>query len=137
MEVWHDILEIRAVVDRYATAIDERDWELVRSCFTEDCHADYGRSGSWVGREVFVTALDEMHRDIGPTMHRMSNHDVRVDGDTAVATSYLDALLRVEHRGYTLVHVVARYADDLSRTADGWRIRRRRCETYLWRREEG
>jgi len=135
VEVWHDVLEIRAVIDRYATAVDRRDWELARTCFTEDCTADYGRSGSWAGREVLVTALDDMHRDLGPTMHRITNHDVQVDGDTATATSYLDAMLQVEHRGFDLLHVLGRYSDLLVRTEDGWRISVRRVDTYLFRRE--
>ena len=135
MEVWHDVLEIRTVIDRYATAIDRRDWDLARTCFTDDCTADYGRAGSWDGREAFVSGLDEMHRDVGLTMHRITNHDVHVDGDRATATSYVDALLRVEHRGFNLLHVVASYDDELVRTVEGWRICARRCETYSWRRE--
>ena len=135
MESWHDILGIRAVIDRYAAGVDQRDWELVRQCFTEDCRADYGQAGAWTSREPFVAWLDEIHRDVGPTMHRMSNHDVRVDGDSATATSYLDALLHVEHRGFDLLHVVAVYRDGLTRTDDGWRIEARTSENFVWRRE--
>jgi SnoaL-like domain len=134
VEVWHDVAEIRAVLDAYATGIDRRDFEMVRRCFTEDCDADYGRAGSWTAREPFVTWLDEIHRDVGPTMHRITNHDVQVDATTASATCYFDALLRVEHRGFDLLHVVGSYRDDLVR-GDGWRIRSRRTENYLWRRE--
>jgi hypothetical protein len=76
-----------------------------------------------------------MHRDIGPTMHRITNHDVHVDGDISTATSYLDAMLQVEHRGFDLLHVVGSYSDHLVRTADGWRITTRRVETFLFRRE--
>lgn len=135
MEVWHDVLEIRAVIDRYAAAVDRRDWDRARDCFTNDVRADYGRAGSWVGRDALVEALDVMHRDIGPTMHRITNHDVRVTGDSAIATSYLDALLKVEHRGFDLLHVAASYADELVRESNRWRISARRVETYLFRRE--
>ena len=136
MGVSHDVEAIRAVLDRYATAVDRRDWALMHTCFTEDCCADYGQAGAWTAREPFVTWLDEIHRDVGPTMHRITNHDVHVDGDVARATCYFDALLRVEHRGFDLLHVVGSYVDALVRTPDGWRIADRRTENYLWRREQ-
>jgi hypothetical protein len=132
-----DALEIRDVLDRDAAGIDRRDFELVRSCFAPGVHADYGRGGSWTAREPFVAWLDEIHRDVGPTMHRITNHRVHVDGDTADATSYFDALLQVEHRGHDLLHVVGTYTDELVRAGGEWRITSRRVTNFLWRRENG
>ena len=134
MGYWHDVLEIREIIDRYAVGIDLRDWELVRSCFAPGCHADYGRAGSWTAREPFVASLDEMHRDVGPTMHRITNHQIHVDGGTATATSYFDALLQVEHREHDLLQVVGTYRDELVRTDNGWKIASRRSDNFLWRR---
>lgn len=137
MDHWHDVLAIREVIDRYATAIDRRDWPRLRTCFTPDCTADYGRAGAWTGREPFVAWLEEIHRDVGPTLHRMTNHTVQVDGDAATARSYVDALLRVEHKGHDLLQVAGTYDDELVRTAEGWKITCRRNETVLWRRSGG
>jgi ketosteroid isomerase-like protein len=134
-EHWQDALAIRTVIDRYGMGIDRRDWELVRSCFTPDCTADYGQSGRWTAREPLVAWLDEIHRDVGPTLHRLTNHQIDVDGDVAAATSYLDALLKVEHRCHDLLHVVATFTDDFVRTGDGWKIAARRVDNFLWRRE--
>jgi 3-phenylpropionate/cinnamic acid dioxygenase small subunit len=134
MQHWPDIFEIRDVIDRYATAIDQRDWELLRSCFAEDCEADYGRSGRWTGRSPLVAWLEEIHRDVGPTQHRITNHRVTLDGDCAGAVSYFDALLLVEHREHDLLQVTGSYTDELRRTAGGWQIASRRCDTLLWRR---
>ena len=130
-----DIAAIREVIDRYALGVDRRDWDMVAGCFTDGCRADYGRSGGWEGRSGFIRALEDMHAPIGPTLHRMTNHVVDVDGDTATAVSYLDALLEVAHRGFDLLHVAAIYSDRLRLTADGWRIAERRVDNYLWRRE--
>src|SRR5437763_11132612 len=131
MKDWHDVLDVRDVIDRYGAGIDRRDWELVRSCFTPDCHADYGRAGSWRTRDALVEGLTDMHRDVGATLHRLTNHRVEVDGDVARASSYLDALLQVEHRDHDLLHVAATYADELMRTDEGWKIATRRTETFM------
>ena len=135
MDQWHDVVAIRDVIDRYAAGVDGRDWDLVSTCFTADCHADYGRSGQWTSRPPFVDWLEEIHSGVGPTMHRITNHQVKVDNDTATATSYLDALLQVENGEYDLLHVVASYHDRLVRGADGWQIADRRLSDFLWRRQ--
>jgi 3-phenylpropionate/cinnamic acid dioxygenase small subunit len=135
VEHWTDLLAIRDVIDRYATALDQRDWEHLRSCFTVDCHANYERFGSWTEREPFVAWLDSIHRDLGPTLHRITNHQIEVDRDRAMATSYLDALLQLRQQDQDLLHVVGKYVDELVRTQGGWRISDRRVETF-WRRRE-
>ena len=38
--------DIAEVLVRYATGIDRRDWTLFRTCFTDDCDADYGDIGT-------------------------------------------------------------------------------------------
>ena len=47
-----DELEIAALLNRYARAVDTKDWELYRSVFTDDAHIDYSA-------EVFSGSLDE------------------------------------------------------------------------------
>lgn len=132
----HDALAIRAVLDRYAAGIDRKDWDLFASCFTDDVTADYGKNGQYAGRDGFVDAFDHMHRDpVGATLHRITNHDITVDGDTAHAISYFDAVLRVEHKGFQLLHVIGTYTDDLRRGDDGWRISNRVAESIVYRRE--
>ena len=135
MARWNDVLAIRDVIDRYAAALDRRDWEHLRSCFTADCHADYEGFGKWTEREPFVAWLDAIHRDIGPTLHRITNHQIEVDRDRARATSYLDALLQLRQQDQDLLHVVGKYVDELIRTEEGWRISDRRVETF-WRRRD-
>ena len=59
---------------RYATGIDRRDWALLRSCFTDDCVADYGDIGEVIGlflhEEVprgltFAETIDLIHAQGG------------------------------------------------------------------------
>ena len=49
--------DVTDVLVRYATGIDQRDWALFRTCFTEDCVVDYGDIGLWHGVDE-VTACD-------------------------------------------------------------------------------
>lgn len=134
-EQWTDVLAVREVLERYASGVDRRDWAAVATCFAADCFADYGRSDQWQGREAIAGALDVMHREIGPTMHRLSNHTIEVTGDVATAVTYLDAYLKVEHRGFDLCHVLATYHDEFGRTDAGWEITSRRLEVYMRRWE--
>jgi len=134
MDRWHHDLAIREVIDSYAIGIDRRDWDLVRRCFTVDCATDYGPTSSWTSREPFMEWLEQIHRQMGPTMHRITNYSVHVDGSSATATSYFDALLKVDHAEQDLRHVVGTYSDSLRLTETGWKISARRAENFLWRR---
>ena len=55
-----DRLEIQEVLARYARGVDEHDWDLYRSVFTDDAHIDYTSAGFVAGpREEVVAALAE------------------------------------------------------------------------------
>jgi 3-phenylpropionate/cinnamic acid dioxygenase small subunit len=42
-----DTVAVTDVLIRYATAVDTRNWDLFRSCFTPEAVADYGEVGRW------------------------------------------------------------------------------------------
>lgn len=110
---------------RYATAIDRRDWELLRSCFTEDCDADYGETGHWHGRDELVTWMASTHDPLGPTAHRITNVALRQEPGLVRAQSYVHGVVVVPDRSAT-VHAYGWYEDEVVVTPDGWRVRRRR-----------
>jgi len=118
---WRDRQEIGDVLIRYATAIDGRDWNLLRGCFTADCAVDYGPVGSWSGVEELVTFMVAAHAGAGHTLHRVTNVVAEVDGDDATARAYVDALI-MNPDGSGGVTAAGSYADRLVRTADGWQI---------------
>ena len=120
-----DKTAISDVLTRYMTAIDRRDWSLYRSCFTEDIKLD-GPVGSWTNREDLANAMDEWHAPLGLTVHHISNVVVDVDGDTATARSYGNAILQTSQEHYEKVlNLHGFYDDTLVRTQDGWKISRR------------
>jgi len=110
---------------RYATGIDRRDWVLFRTVFTEDCELDYGEIGAWNGVDTATDFMEQTHALLGHTMHRLSNMVISVDGDHAVARTYLDGLMMAPDN-QSGVSATGFYDDEIVRTGEGWRIARRR-----------
>ena len=79
-----DELEIAALLNTYARAVDTKDWELYRSVFTDDAHIDYSAA-------VFTGSLDEaieffagdFSALVTMSMHYITNIESEIDGDTA------------------------------------------------------
>ena len=118
----HD--EVADVLVRYATAIDRRDWALFRTCFTDDCDADYGDIGRWHGIDAITDWMARTHEPCGHTLHRITNVAVTDHGDTVTARSYVDALIMFgdNERG---TRAAGFYDDELVHADGGWRIARR------------
>jgi uncharacterized protein (TIGR02246 family) len=122
---FEDEAAIAAVLVRYATGIDRRDWELFRTCFAERCDLVYEGAGTWTSAEEITAFMAESHAGMGHTLHRLSNIDVEVDGATAVARTYVDALLLAPD-GRSGINPVGFYDDELALDDGQWRIVRRR-----------
>ena len=121
-EVRQDVAD---VLVRYATGIDTRDWALFRTCFTDDCEADYGDIGVWHGADAITEWMEQSHAPCGHTLHRITNQAVTANGDRVTARSYVDALVMMADN-QTGVRAVGFYDDELVQTDDGWKIARRR-----------
>ena len=118
--------DVADVLVRYATAIDQKDWTRFRTCFTDDCEADYGAIGVWRSVDEITEWMAQVHDACGHTMHRISNVAVSAGaGDRVVARCYVDALVLGPDNGAG-VRAAGWYDDELIRTDDGWRITRRR-----------
>jgi ketosteroid isomerase-like protein len=122
---------IVATLLRYATGIDQRDWPLFRTCFTEDAVADYPGFGQWVGARAITDFMEQAHAPMGATLHRVSNCVVAGEADVATARSYVDAVLTLPDG--TVHNATGVYQDRLVRSADGWRIAERRFQAVLMR----
>ena len=121
-EVRQDVSDLLV---RYATGIDRRDWELLRSCFTDDCVADYGDIGRWNSADEITEWMRATHTPLGHTLHRISNTTVASSGDAITVRSYVDALVLGPDnvRG---AQATGYYDDVVVQTDDGWKIARRR-----------
>jgi len=116
--------EIAEVLNRYATGIDRRDWALFRTCFTDDVLAEYDGIATWRGGDAITESMTTSNAGMGHTMHQLSNLAITVDGDTATARSYVDAVLMAAD-GQSGLNPRGFYDDELVRTPEGWRIAHR------------
>jgi 3-phenylpropionate/cinnamic acid dioxygenase small subunit len=117
--------DISDLLVRYATGIDQRDWPLFRTVFTDDCELDYGEIGAWQGVDAVTDFMDTTHAMAGHTLHRLTNQAITLDGDNASARTYIDAVIMFGDN-QSGVNAWGFYDDEIVRTADGWRIARRR-----------
>jgi 3-phenylpropionate/cinnamic acid dioxygenase small subunit len=120
-----DRQDISDLLVRYATGIDRKDWPLFRTVFTGDCELDYGEIGTWNGVDAVAEFMEKAHAMAGHTMHRITNQAISIDGDNAVARSYIDGLIMAADNT-SGVNAIGYYDDEIVRTNEGWRIARRR-----------
>ena len=120
--------DIAEVLVRYATGIDRRAWAVFRTCFTDDVLAEYEGNGTWRSVDEITEFMVRIHAGMGHTLHRLSNIAINVDGETATARTYVDAVL-MSADTTTGLNTVGYYDDDLVHTNDGWRITHRRFTT--------
>jgi hypothetical protein len=121
-----DEREIIAVLVRYATGIDRRDWPLFETCFTADARTDYGTFGQWSSAAQITAFMQQAHAAMGPTLHRLGNFVIAAQAPGASARSYVDALLMPGPAGGDVHRGIGYYDDELIKTAQGWRIKVRR-----------
>lgn len=116
----HD--EITNVLIRYATGIDSRDWVLFRTCFSDDAQFDYGAIGTWDNPDALTDHMRRSH--YGPSLHRLSNFVIDLNGDGATSRTYVDAVV-TGPGGYGVVRSFGWYDDQWRRTEGGWKITHR------------
>lgn len=110
---------------RYASAIDSHDWALLRSCFTDDCDADYGETGHWHRSDEITSWMAATHDPLGPTMHRITNITMTQAPDLVKTRCYVHGVVVLPDRS-AAVHAYGWYDDEVVATPGGWRIARRR-----------
>jgi hypothetical protein len=126
MSSFEDHIAVTDVVNRYAHALDDRQWPLLDEVFSAEAVARYGRpdSPALKGRKAIVAMIRAALDGCGPSQHLLGNHTVDVRGETATAT----CKGRIYHVGagersalipYECFGV---YHDNLRRGPDGWRI---------------
>jgi 3-phenylpropionate/cinnamic acid dioxygenase small subunit len=120
----HDKLEIHELLARYARGVDNRDWELYRSVFTDDAHIDYTSAGGIAGgRDEVAAWMARVFPSIPWSQHYITNIEIELDGDTAEVRAMFYNPMQLPGMDAPS-SCGGFYHHDLTRTADGWKSRR-------------
>ena len=133
-----DRSELTELAYRYASAVDARD----RDAFLAVFHSD-GRLSTFAPNATEPFSVQTGHRELAwippvmrdrftATMHVMTNHLLRIEGDRATGSIYCSArhLFANAMGGMDLV-VLIRYEDQYRRDDGEWRILDREIH-FLW-----
>lgn len=126
-----DFVAILDTAYRYAQAADRRDWQGLANCYTEDAVVNF--NGTIVeGRDAIIARNRRQLTKWEGTQHFTGNPVIRVDGDRADTSFYTIAQHTVMRDGTPVTCLAGGvYEDELVRTDDGWRFRRRKIQK-LW-----
>jgi 3-phenylpropionate/cinnamic acid dioxygenase small subunit len=126
-----DERDIRELLHRYATALDEKDWVLFGRCFLPESSALYETIGLLEGYQAIEAACRRALKNMSRTQHLIGNVSVMIEGDTARSSCYLHAQhVRPNTPGGDSNIMAGRYDDRLVRTPRGWRILHRRLQVW-------
>lgn len=135
-QVLADRAAISDLCTRYTTALDTKDWAMLRSCFAPEPVFTHP-GGRLEGFEAILGRTSAALTPLTRTQHLLGNLIATVDRDTARSSCYFHAQhVRTGTPGGELYVIAGRYDDSLVRTPDGWRITER-VQTYLWRSGNG
>ncbi len=130
----NEMLDRHAIVDianSYCWAIDRNEYELLRDVFLPNATAVLGGEHC-DGIDAIIARIDRALTPLDDSQHLITNHQIRITGDTATSRCYLHAqhIRRAADGGPNFI-VAGRYEDDLVRTSVGWRISHRTLTT-MW-----
>lgn len=118
--------QIRTVLTLYAKSLDRRNYAALKNVFTPDAIGVYD-SVTYDGIEAITGLMVRVLTQCAATQHLLGSQDIQVSGDSATASTYLQAIHVGKNPGFEgrLMTYYGEYVDRLVRTKDGWRIARR------------
>lgn len=131
LQTVQDKIEINELIFRYARAVDTKDWELLRSVFTEDAHLDYTSVGYPAGpRDEVLSLLCNALSQVPMTQHFVTNIEIELDADAATVRAMFYNPMRLPG-AENLTYCGGNYHHEVVRTSNGWRSTRL-TEENLW-----
>lgn len=122
--------EIRDALTNYSQGLDQRNWELYDQAWTEDATFEAPDEGieRMSAEELKARLKSNNDSDRLAGQHLLNNTHFQIDGDTARTITEVTwvTLQTMDKPGMVFeVRGGGIYVDDLVRTTEGWRIKRR------------
>ena len=117
-----DRIALQDVMLSYAAGVDERDFDLYRSCFADDVEV-FGFGDEVVhGAEAWLAYVKNALERFGPTQHMLGPQLATVDGDNAHCRTDVQALHYLKEPEGSTLTLWATYKSDMRRIDGRWRI---------------
>ncbi len=120
-----EIEAIKRLKYRYMRCIDEKLWDELASCFTEDATTSYGDGRySFTGRDAIMSFLSQaMGRPGFVSSHRVHHPEITLTSPTAATGIWAleDYVIDTDHG--TTLHGAAFYRDEYVKAGGEWLIR--------------
>src|SRR5881628_1395637 len=123
-----DRAEISDVVLRYAQAINSRDFDLLRTCYTEEIEMDFRATVPDMDHSNFtvdewVAMVDRFHSQFNGTEHILVPEGIDIQGDSARCYAVMHASHFKKDATGSPYHLISgAYDMTFTRTADGWKL---------------
>jgi hypothetical protein len=120
--------EIRETILRWSRGVDTGNWDLFQQAYTADLEADFTEIGiPQLPAEELLTTLRAAVVHCSAIHHVLSNITFHEVGQFTALTSTLCTATTKPKEGASF-QIGCWYHDELRRTDQGWRIRRRKAE---------
>lgn len=112
---------------KYATGIDQHQWDLYRSIFADEVMLDFsswsGDPASKMSADAWVAGVRATLEPFDATQHVLTNFVINLAGDSATCTCYMVAHHHLVVDGDRNMHSIGGYyVHGLKRKGDGWLI---------------
>ena len=117
-----DRIALQDVMLSYAAGVDERDFDLYRSCFADDVKVVGFGDETVHGAEAWLAYVKNALERFGPTQHMLGPQLATVDGDNAHCRTDVQALHYLKEPEGSILTLWATYKSDMRRIDGRWRI---------------
>ncbi|HEY5681451.1 MAG TPA: nuclear transport factor 2 family protein [Pseudomonadales bacterium] len=121
-----DRIALQDVMLKYAAGVDNRDFDLYRSCFADDVEVLGFGDETVNGGDAWLAYVKNALERFGPTQHMLGPQLATVDGDDAHCRTDVQALHYLKGEESTTLTLWATYETDMRRIDGTWKIVRHR-----------
>lgn len=121
-----DRIALMDVMLKYAAGVDERDFDLYRSCFADDVEVVGFGPDTFHGGDAWLAYVKQALERFGPTQHMLGPQLATVDGDNAHCRTDVQAHHALKEAEGQWLTLWATYETDMQRIDGQWKIKKHR-----------